>query len=79
MMFLAAMQIAGPMVAVLLLGDVALALLSRASPAMNVFSLGFPVKIMLTLAMLGLTFPLLPTALDALMETAVTAFLALRS
>lgn len=79
MMFLAAMQIAGPMVAVLLLADVALALLSRASPAMNVFSLGFPVKIMLTLAMLGLTFPLLPTALDALMETAVTAFLALRS
>ena len=78
MMFLAAMQIAGPLVAVLLLADVALALLSRASPMMNVFALGFPVKIMLTLAMLGLTFPLLPTALDSLLETATTAFLALR-
>src|SRR5688500_9348588 len=79
MMFLAALQIAGPMVAVLLLADVALALLSKAAPALNIFSLGFPVKIMLTLALLGLTFPLLPPALDALMETAVGAMTAFRS
>ena len=57
MMFLAALQIAGPMVAVLLLADVALALLSRAAPALNIFQLGFPVKIMLTLAMLGPDLP----------------------
>lgn len=79
MMFLAALQIAGPMVAVLLLADVALALLSKAAPALNIFSLGFPVKIMLTLALLGLTFPLLPPALDSLMETAVGAMTAFRS
>ncbi|MCO7221729.1 flagellar biosynthetic protein FliR [Klenkia sp. PcliD-1-E] len=78
-MFLAALQIAGPLVAVLLLSDVALGLLSRASPQMNIFSLGFPVKIMLTLLMLGLTFPLLPTALDTLLETATRAFLALKA
>ncbi|MGY1720869.1 MULTISPECIES: flagellar biosynthetic protein FliR [unclassified Blastococcus] len=78
MMFLAALQIAGPMVAVLLLADVALALLSRAAPALNVFSLGFPVKIMLTLAMLGLTFPLLPPALDSLLEHGVRAMTSLR-
>jgi flagellar biosynthetic protein FliR len=78
MMFLAALQIAGPMVAVLLLADVALALLSKASPALNIFQLGFPVKIMLTLAMLGLTFPLLPPALDTLMEHATRAMLSLR-
>ena len=64
---------------VLLLADVALALLSKAAPALNIFSLGFPVKIMLTLALLGLTFPLLPPALDALMETAVGAMTAFRS
>ncbi|MGY1825665.1 MULTISPECIES: flagellar biosynthetic protein FliR [unclassified Blastococcus] len=78
MMFLAALQIAGPMVAVLLLADVALALLSRAAPALNVFSLGFPVKIMLTLAMLGLTFPLLPPALDQLLEHGARAMTSLR-
>jgi len=79
MMFLAALQIAGPMVAVLLLADVALALLSRAAPALNIFAFGFPVKIMLTLTMLGLTFPLLPPALDALLEQATRAMLSLRS
>jgi flagellar biosynthesis protein FliR len=79
MMFLAAVQIAGPMVAVLLLADVALALLSKAAPALNIFSFGFPFKIMLTLIMLGLTFPLLPPALDALMDQAVRAMVSLRS
>jgi len=79
MMFLAALQIAGPMVAVLLLADVALALLSRAAPALNIFAIGFPVKIMLTLALLGLTFPLLPPALDALMGSALDAITSLRS
>ena len=79
MMFLAALQIAGPMVAVLLLSDVALALLSRAAPALNIFAIGFPVKILLTMALLGLTFPLLPPALDALLEHAARAMVALRS
>jgi flagellar biosynthetic protein FliR len=79
MMFLAAVQIAGPMVAVLLLADVALALLSKAAPALNIFSFGFPFKIMLTLLLLGLTFPLLPPALDALMDHAVRAMVSLRS
>jgi flagellar biosynthetic protein FliR len=77
MMFLAALQIAGPMVAVLLLADVALALLSRAAPALNIFAIGFPVKIMLTLALLGLTFPLLPPALDSLLEHATRAMVSL--
>jgi flagellar biosynthetic protein FliR len=79
MMFLAALQIAGPMVAVLMLADVALALLSRAAPALNIFAIGFPVKIMLTLTLLGLTFPLLPSALDALLEQATRAVVGLRS
>jgi flagellar biosynthetic protein FliR len=79
MMFLAALQIAGPMVAVLLLADVALALLSRAAPALNIFAFGFPFKIMLTLILLGLTFPLLPPALDGLLEHATRAMVSLRS
>ena len=79
MMFLAALQIAGPLVAVLLLADVALALLSKAAPALNIFALGFPVKIMISLALLGLTFPLLPPALDALMDTALKAITSLKS
>jgi flagellar biosynthetic protein FliR len=67
------------MVAVLLLADVALALMSRAAPALNIFQMGFPVKIMLTLTMLGLTFPLLPPALDMLMQNAARAIMSLKS
>jgi flagellar biosynthetic protein FliR len=77
MMFLAAVQIAGPLVAVLLLSDLALALLSRAAPALNVFTLGFPVKIMVTMTLLGLTFPLLPAAVDALVRDALRAMTSL--
>jgi flagellar biosynthesis protein FliR len=78
MMFLAALQIAGPLVAVLLLADVALALLSKAAPALNIFQLGFPVKIMITLSLLGLTFPLLPPALNTLIEHATRAIVSLK-
>ena len=78
MMFLSALQIAGPMVAVLLLADIALALLSRAAPALNVFQTSFPVKIMLTLSLLALTFPLLPSALNTLIEQATRAIVSLK-
>jgi flagellar biosynthetic protein FliR len=78
MMFLAALQIAGPLVAVLLLADIALGLLSRAAPALNIFQLGFPVKILLTMALLGLTFPLLPPALDTLLGSATRAIVSLK-
>ena len=77
-MFLAALQIAGPMVAVLLLADVALALLNRAAPALNVFQLGAPLKILLCLVLLSLSFPLLPSALDSLIETGTRAMVALK-
>lgn len=59
-MFVSALQIAGPLIAVLFLADVALGILSRISPQLNVFQLSFPFKIMLTLGLVGLGFALLP-------------------
>jgi flagellar biosynthesis protein FliR len=72
-MFLAAMQIAGPLVAVLFCTDVALGLLTRVAPGLNVFSLAFPVKIALTLVVVGTALVLLPQAFDGLVERAVRA------
>ena len=46
-MFLSALQIAGPLIAVLFLTDVAFGLLNRVAPALNAFQLGFPAKIFL--------------------------------
>ncbi|HET8879172.1 MAG TPA: flagellar biosynthetic protein FliR [Arthrobacter sp.] len=59
-MFLAAVQIAGPLLVVLFLADVGLGLLTRVAPALNAFSLGFPLKIMLTLSLAGFLFLALP-------------------
>jgi flagellar biosynthetic protein FliR len=72
-MFLAAIQIAGPLIAVLFLADVALGLLNRVAPALNAFQLGFPIKIFLVVALSGIAIAMLPTILDTLVEKAVTA------
>jgi flagellar biosynthesis protein FliR len=79
-MFLAAVEIAGPLIAVLFLADVGLALLTRVAPSLNAFSIGFPVKMLLALLLVGMTFPMLPAVLDNLVGTgnkAVAAFLGL--
>jgi flagellar biosynthetic protein FliR len=74
-MFLAAVQIAGPLVAVLFCTDVALGLLTRVAPGLNVFSLAFPVKIALTLMIASTALVLLPQAFNGLMDRAVRAVL----
>ena len=74
-MFVAALQIAGPLVAVLFATDISLGLLSRAAPALNPFNLGFPAKILLTLAILGSALTLLPSAIASLTDKAVHAVL----
>jgi flagellar biosynthetic protein FliR len=65
-MFLAAVQIAGPLLVVLFLADVGLGLLTRVAPALNAFSLGFPLKILLTLALAGFLFLALPRIVSTL-------------
>src|SRR5689334_5990481 len=74
-LFVAALQIAGPLLAVLFCADVALGLLNRAAPALNAFSLGFPAKILLVLALGGSAVALLPKAVHALIVPAVEAVL----
>ena len=65
-MFLAAVQIAGPLIVVLFLADVGLGLLTRVAPALNAFSLGFPLKILLTLSLAGFMFLALPRIVSSL-------------
>jgi flagellar biosynthetic protein FliR len=74
-MFLAALQIAGPLIAVLFCADVALGLLNRVAPALNAFSLGFPAKILLVVVLAGFAITLLPQTVHALVEQAVRAVL----
>lgn len=72
-MFLAAVQIAGPLLVVLFLADVGLGLLTRVAPALNAFSLGFPLKIFMTLALAGFLFLALPRIVASLASQAAAA------
>lgn len=65
-MFIATLQVAAPLMAVLFLADVALGIISRISPQLNVFQLSFPFKIILTLGLIGLSFALLPRVITQL-------------
>jgi flagellar biosynthesis protein FliR len=75
-MFIAALQIAGPLAAVLFCADIGLGLLNRAAPALNAFTLGFPVKILLVLTAAGMGLALLPRALTGLVDQIVKAVVA---
>lgn len=68
---LAALEIGGPVIAALFVTEIAMALMARAAPQMNVFLVAMPLKILITVAVVGLSLPLLPGALGALLEQGV--------
>jgi flagellar biosynthetic protein FliR len=74
-MFLAALQIAGPLLVVLFLADVGIGLITRVAPAINAFAMGFPLKILLTVVFAGTLFLGLPRVVAAIVEQATTALL----
>lgn len=65
-LMVAAVEIAGPLLAAYFLTEVALGLLTKAAPQMNVLQFGFPLKILLTLLMVGAVLPLIPGAMHSL-------------
>jgi flagellar biosynthetic protein FliR len=65
-MFLATLQIAGPLAVVLFLADVGLGLLSRVAPALNAYAMGFPLKILMTVMLAGGVFLALPGVVRSL-------------
>lgn len=72
-MFVAAVQIAGPLLVVLFLADAGLGLLTRVAPALNAFALGFPLKILLTLTLASVVFLALPRIVSATTSQVVKA------
>jgi flagellar biosynthesis protein FliR len=69
--FVSALEIAAPLLAALFLSEAALGLLSRAAPQMNIFQVGLPVKILVTLSLAGLALPLLPDAVSGITNQVV--------
>jgi flagellar biosynthesis protein FliR len=77
LLFVSALEIAAPLLAALFLSEAAMGLLSRAAPQMNIFQLGLPVKILVTLSLAGLALPLLPDAVSGITNQVVRQGLSL--
>ena len=68
MFFSIGVQIALPMIAVMFIADLALALLTKIAPGLHAMNVMMPAKIGLTLLLVGLSFPVLPQAMDRLVD-----------
>lgn len=66
-MFALAFKIAAPIVAVLIIADIALGLVARTVPQLNVFILGFPLKAGLGMFTVALVIPLFATVVGHLL------------
>lgn len=71
--FITAVQIALPMAAVLFLADLGLALMTKIAPQLNALNVMFPVKIGLTLLLVGLSFSVLPWAVERVVDLSMEA------
>lgn len=72
MMFAAAAEIALPILAALFCAEIALGLLGKAAPQLNILTLGFAARSLLAFMLLSATLILLPESVDSLVGRAVT-------
>ncbi|MGH1536686.1 MAG: flagellar biosynthetic protein FliR [Gammaproteobacteria bacterium] len=69
-MFVGALMVAIPAITALLIANSALALMTRAAPQLNVFSVGFPITILLGLTVIALTLPSVAIVFQNLLNAA---------
>lgn len=70
--FASAFWLALPMTVLMLLTNLALGIISRVAPQMNLYAVGFPITIGAGLAVLSMLLPLIDRSLAALMDQAMT-------
>jgi len=66
--FSAGVQLSMPMVAALLITNIALGILTRSAPQLNLFGIGFPITLGMGFVVLALALPYLATPMQALMQ-----------
>jgi len=72
-LFVASLEIAGPVIACLFIAELAMGLLARAAPSLNVFALAFPVRVGVTLLVVALAVPLIAPAVTNLITEGARA------
>ena len=71
--FSAGLQLSLPIVAALLITNVALGILTRAAPQLNIFGIGFPVTLGVGLLVISLILPYLGTPIQNLFNQGIEA------
>jgi flagellar biosynthetic protein FliR len=71
--FSAGLQIAMPIIAAMLITNIALAILTRAAPQLNLFGIGFPITLGAGFLVISLTLPYLGTPLQNLFNQGIEA------
>lgn len=66
--FSAGVQLALPIIAALLITNIALGILTRAAPQLNLFGIGFPITISVGFIMIGLALPYMATPLERVFQ-----------
>lgn len=74
-LFLAALEIAGPVVGCLFLSELSMGLVARAAPSLNIFALAFPIRIGVTMLVVALAIPLLSPSMRNLVNMGLHSFL----
>jgi len=70
-----ALHLALPVIAALLVTNVALGVMTRAAPQLNVFSIGFPITITVGLVVLAASLPVLLTMSDNAVTASISRFM----
>lgn len=71
--FVGAIEIAAPLMLALIISDIAFGMVSRVVPQLNVFAVGFPIKIGVALLVVGVSLPFLGTWFTDQLQTSVAA------
>ena len=70
--FVTGLRLAAPLIAVLVLLEIALGLISRAAPALNFFVIGYPVRLIVGLFVVALAIATLPGVVRSLTERVIS-------
>ena len=78
-MFAAGLTLALPVLAALLITNLALGVLTRTAPQLNIFAVGFPITLLLGFFMLALVLPYLTAPMEKLLSSGASAALGIFS
>jgi flagellar biosynthetic protein FliR len=73
-LFASALWIALPMIALLMFTNLALGIVSRVAPQMNIYAVGFPITLSVGLVGMAATLPMLDRPFQTLLERAIEIF-----